>query len=270
MFMFMAMALILFGNPIPANAAADRILVLSAASAAPAIIEIAHDFNRRMGIVVRVSSGSSGTLARQISQGAPADIYISAAPKWISFLGAEKKLDQNFTRPLMRNRLVVVAPIGSAHQGLINLSKPVALLNRLNGGRLAIGDPQHVPAGHYAKQAMENLGLWPAVRDRLARQINVRAVLAFVVRGESPLGIIYATDAALSDAIRIAAIIPPESHDPIVYTAAVVSEHSRPDVLQFFDSLNQDHAGKVFERYGFGVVRTATDDQISKTMPSMP
>ena len=154
--------------------------------------------------------------------------------------------------------------------GLLDLTKPIVFLNQLNDGRLAIGDPLHVPAGQYAQQALENLGLWPAVRDRLARQINVRAVLAFVERGESPLGIIYATDAALSNAAKIRAIIPSEVHDPIVYSAAVVAGRNRPDVRQFFNALGNSDANGVFEQYGFGVVRSDSDRQLSNTTPSIP
>ncbi|MBT6960892.1 MAG: molybdate ABC transporter substrate-binding protein, partial [Rhodospirillaceae bacterium] len=155
-----------------------RILVLSAASAAPAIQDLAAQFSGKNSVDVRVSIGSSGTLARQISQGVPADIYVSAAPQWIDVLQAGGRLDPNLTRPLARNRLVLVGPIESRGTGLLDASKPLVVLRRLDGGRLAIGDPSHVPAGRYAKEAIETLGLWPAVRDRLALQSNVRAVLA--------------------------------------------------------------------------------------------
>lgn len=263
-------AFVLTAYPASSSTAAERILVLSAASAAPAVAEIAGVFSRRTGIDVRVSSGSSGTLARQITRGAPADIYISASSSWIETLTNENRLDEKLTRPLLRNRLVIIGRIGDSTSGLLDLTKPIVFLNQLNDGRLAIGDPLHVPAGQYAQQALENLGLWPAVRDRLARQINVRAVLAFVERGESPLGIIYATDAALSNAAKIRAIIPSEVHDPIVYSAAVVAGRNRPDVRQFFNALGNSDANGVFEQYGFGVVRSDSDRQLSNTTPSIP
>ncbi|NKB45108.1 MAG: molybdate ABC transporter substrate-binding protein [Alphaproteobacteria bacterium] len=247
-----------------------RILVLSAASVAPPVQDLAAQFSSQTGADIRVSLGSSGTLARQISQGAPADIYISASSQWIDVLRTNGRLNPALTRPLARNRLVLVGPITSPHTGLIDVSKPLVVLRRLNGGRLAIGDPSHVPAGRYAKEAVEALGLWPAVRDRLAPQSNVRAVLAMVERGETPLGITYATDAALSDRVRLAAIIPPEAHSPIHYTAAVLANRDTLDVVAFFDSLASSDGQAVFEHYGFGVTHVETMTQSSSIGPSIP
>ena len=236
------------------SAGAENILVLSAASLGPAVTEIAKDFSRRTGIVTRVSTGSSGTLARQIIQGAPADIYIGAATQWIDRLARERHLNSRLTRQLLRNRLVVVSPAGDPNNSLLDLTKPIAVLNRLGGGRLAIGDPSHVPAGQYAKQAIEALGLWPTVRDHLARQVNVRAVLALVERGEAPLGVVYATDLALSTSAQIAAIVPANLHDPILYTAAVVAGRNRPEVIEFFNTLKEPTSEIIYTEYGFGIV----------------
>lgn len=269
-----AVLVLAFGVPLSANSAQaidpERILVLSAASAAPPVQDLAAAFTTETAANVRVSVGSSGTLARQISQGAPADIYISAAPQWIDLLLADNRLDPELTRPLARNRLVFVGPIDSPGIGLIDVSKPLVVLRRLDGGRLAMGDPSHVPAGQYAKQSIEALGLWPAVRDRLALQSNVRAVLAMVERGETPLGIVYATDAALSGRVRLAAIIPPESHSPIIYTVAVLAGRDRPGVVAFFQSLLDANGQAVFEGYGFGVSSIEATAQSSSIGPSMP
>ena len=236
------------------SAGAENILVLSAASLGPAVTEIAKDFSRRTGIVTRVSTGSSGTLARQIIQGAPADIYIAAATQWIDRLAGEGHLSARLIRQLLRNRLVVVSPASDPDNSLLDLTKPIAVLNRLNGGRLAIGDPSHVPAGQYAKQAIETLGLWPTVRDHLARQVNARAVLALVERGEAPLGVVYATDLALSTSVQIAAIVPADLHDPILYTAAVVAGRNRPEVVAFFNTLKEPTSEVIYTEYGFGIV----------------
>ena len=135
---------------------------------------------------------------------------------------------------------------------------------------MAIGDPRHVPAGQYAKQAFESIGLWPAVRDRLARQINVRAVLAFVERGEASLGVIYATDFALSDAAQIAAIVPPEAHDPILYTVSIVAGRERPEVIGFFEALQNARSADVFTEFGFGVVSESPSSHTSRILPSSP
>jgi molybdate transport system substrate-binding protein len=236
------------------SAGTENILVLSAASLGPAVTEIAKDFSRRTGIVTRVSTGSSGTLARQIIQGAPADIYIAAATQWIDRLAGEGHLSARLIRQLLRNRLVVVSPASDPDNSLLDLTKPIAVLNRLNGGRLAIGDPSHVPAGQYAKQAIETLGLWPTVRDHLARQVNARAVLALVERGEAPLGVVYATDLALSTSVQIAAIVPADLHDPILYTAAVVAGRNRPEVVAFFNTLKEPTSEVIYTEYGFGIV----------------
>ncbi|MDG2319549.1 MAG: molybdate ABC transporter substrate-binding protein [Rhodospirillaceae bacterium] len=240
-------------SPTP-SAGAENILVLSAASLGPAVTEIANNFSRRTGIVTRVSTGSSGTLARQIIKGAPADIYIAAATQWIARLARERHLNARLTRQLLRNRLVIVSPAGDPNNSLLDLTKPIAVLNRLRGGRLAIGDPSHVPAGQYAKQAIEALGLWPTVRDHLARQVNVRAVLALVERGEAPLGVVYATDLALSTSVQVAAIVPADVHDPILYTAAVVAGRNRPEVVEFFNTLKEPASEIIYTEYGFGIV----------------
>ena len=251
---FLAITLVLLVFSPTRSAGAENILVLSAASLGAAVTEIAKDFSRRTGIVTRVSIGSSGTLARQIIQGAPADIYIAAATQWIDRLAGEGHLNARLTRQLLRNRLVVVSHAGDPDNSLLDLTKPIAVLNRLNGGRLAIGDPSHVPAGQYAKQAIETLGLWPTVRDHLARQVNVRAVLALVERGEAPLGVVYATDLALSTSVQIAAIVPADLHDPILYTAAVVAGRNRPEVVAFFNTLKEPTSEVIYTEYGFGIV----------------
>lgn len=216
-----------------------------------------------------MSTGSSGTLARQIMQGAPADIYISAAEDWTNQLISTGNVRTGQTQQLARNRLVFVSPIsltpGSASSRLLNTSKPLEFLGRLDGGRLAVGDPVHVPAGRYAQQALEHLGLWAAVRDRLARQVNARAVLAMVERGETPLGIVYATDAALSQNVKLAAIVPPESHEPIVYTAALLSGSHRPQAREFYNFLRSDMAFTILEENGFAVIPSRAPDQASTT-----
>ncbi|MDG2243036.1 MAG: molybdate ABC transporter substrate-binding protein [Rhodospirillaceae bacterium] len=249
---------------------ATRVLILSASSAAPVVQELASQFTDQSGVSVLVSIGSSGALARQINQGAPADIYISASPQWTDQLVSRGRLDQRHIAPLARNQLVLVGPNSSRQTGVLNVSKPLEILRRLDGGRMAIGDPSHVPAGHYAKEAIANLGIWPAVRDRLALQSNVRAVLAMVERGETPLGIIYATDAALSDHIRLAAIIPPELHAPIEYSVSVLTGRDLAPVMAFYRNLLSPKGRAMFERYGFGVVQTPTSIQSLRTTPSTP
>lgn len=245
--------LLVFGKAGWSNEAPSRVLVLTAASASTVVQQIATDFTAATGIDVRLSIASSGTLARQVSQDAPAGIYISASEHWIERLKAQDKLEPGFVRPLMRNRLVVVAPSNSSLTGLLDLTKSVVLLTAIGNGRLAIGDPQHVPAGRYAREALINMGLWPAVRDRLAPQANVRAVLAMVERGETPLGLTYATDAALTQNVKIAAILPPEAHTPIQYFAAIISGQKDAQTDAFFSALFTPEAKMILRDGGFGV-----------------
>jgi len=245
-------ALNLAGGGAPA-VAAERVLILSASSISTAVQEIADQISVRDGIEVRVSAASSGTLARQVSQGAPADLYISASPEWIERLTIEGKLDSDFIRPIARNRLVFVRPMPLSRVPLLDLSKPLDVLDALSAGRLAIGDPNHVPAGAYAQSALQNLQLWAAVRDRLAPQANVRAVLAMVERKETSLGIVYATDAALSRRVSIAAIIPAEAQPPIVYAAALIQGRRSEAATSVFEALSSEAGLATLERNGFGV-----------------
>jgi len=259
---------ILFIFPLPSAFSKAQILVLTAASAGPAMTEIASVYSQSTGIDVRIATSSSGTLARQIQKGAPADIYLSAAKDWVNQLVNEGYLDSHFTRPLLRNHLVVISSITETNQSHLDLSAPIDLQERLGSGRLAIGDPNHVPAGQYAKQSIEALGLWPVVRERLATQTNVRAVLALVERGEAPLGIVYATDVALSKHVNIAALLPTDSHQPITYSLSILSNRTRPEVINFFKTLSGENAAKTFVRFGFGLIEKGSEDQLSKILPS--
>lgn len=254
-YLFGALVLVLgLGNGATATADVKKgILVLSAASSSGVVQDIARNFTAQSGIDVHLSVASSGTLARQISRGAPADIYVSASEQWANVLAAENRLSPIYVRPLMRNRLVVVSPTGSSLNTLLDLSKPVAVLAALGDRRFAMGDPLHVPAGRYAQTAFERLGLWAAVRDRLALQVNVRAVLAMVERGETPLGVIYATDAALSSKVKIAAIVPAEAHPTIQYVAAILSDRDRPDTRAFFEALFSPSARAIIAQSGFAL-----------------
>lgn len=166
---------------------------------------------------------------------------------------AQGRLDSNFVRPVARNRLVLVRPKPPSRVPLLDLSKPLVVLDALSDGRLAIGDPSHVPAGRYAQSALENLQLWAAFRDKLAPQANVRAVLAMVEREETSLGIVYATDAALSSRVSVAAIFPAEAQPPIVYTAALIQGRRSQVATSVFEALFSESGLATFERFGFAV-----------------
>ena len=243
---FTAILTVLLGQLYCLDLVRADVLVLSAASTASALTEIAQEFEDQSNITVRVSPGSSGTLARQIKLGAPADIYVSASNEWTDQLVASGHLEQGTTRTLIRNRLVFVAPIDARTTGLIDLTKPIHLIDRLDGSRLSMGDPAHVPAGQYAKEALKALGLWTALRDRLSLHTNVRVVLAFVERSEAPIGIVYATDVMLS--------AKDSAHEPIVYTSSILRGKRTPDVIAFYKWIQNGAARETFSRYGFGLV----------------
>jgi molybdate transport system substrate-binding protein len=225
--------------------AAHAQLVFAAASLKNALDEVAATSPSRPTI----SYGASSALARQIESGAPAALFISADLDWMDYLD-RRKLVQNATRRnLLGNKLVLIAPAGST--GAVRIEKGLGLAALLGGGRLAIGDPAHVPAGKYAKEALEKLGAWDSVATRLAPSENVRVALALVARGETPYGIVYATDAASEPKVRVAGRFPDGLHAPIVYPAALTSAAKGPEAAAFLQLLAAPAARHVFEKHGF-------------------
>ena len=204
----------------PAALAGEAPVILFAAASMTAPIEaLTRAFNdAHGGAAVTPSFAASSTLARQIENGAPASIYISANRRWMDYLDQRGLIDSASRCDLIGNHLVLIAP---ADSGLELVIEPgFDLLSALGGQRLAMGDPDHVPAGIYGRQALEALGVWRSVADRLVRGANVRAVLALVARGEVAAGIVYASDVAVSDRVRMVGRFPAASHDAIIYPAA--------------------------------------------------
>jgi molybdate transport system substrate-binding protein len=242
----------------PAGADQQTITVFAAASTTNAVTDIAALYEADHPLKIRLSFASSSTLAKQIENGAPADIFLSANPKWMDYLAEKGMILTGTRRDLLGNRLVLIVPGDSAIDGL-RVDTSLDLAGLLGDGRLSMGDPDHVPAGMYGKNAMQHLGLWNSVADRLARAKDVRAALVLVERGECPLGQVYATDAAISDNVRVAGFFPEESHPPIVYPAALVKQGTDvqvtpdPGSLSFLDFLQSETAARVFETYGFTV-----------------
>lgn len=230
----------------------DRLLVFAAASTANALQEIAARFEAGGGGKVVLSLGASSALARQIENGAPAGVYLSANVAWMDYLEAKGLLAPGSRRNLVRNRLVLIAPADS-EAAPVEIGPGLDLAARLGRGRLAIGDPDHVPAGIYAKEALRALGLWPQVADRLARSADVRMALVLVERGEAELGVVYASDAAIGRKVKVLGVFPADSHGPIVYQAAVVAGHDGPRARAFLELLGSEAARRIFQTYGFGV-----------------
>lgn len=229
---------------------AKPVVVFAAASLKTALDDIAIEWRRETGKVVRVSYAGTPALARQVEQGAPADVFVSADRDWMDYL-SQRGLVRN-PRVLLANRLVLVAPVASTVELKLGPGAPLAAA--LGDGRLAVANVDSVPAGRYAKVALDSLGLWPQAAKRLVQSTDVRAALRLVARGEAPLGIVYATDARTEPLVRVVDIFDQTTHPTILYMAAVVSESSKADAAAFLDFLARAHARRVFEREGFTVV----------------
>lgn len=234
-------------------AAAQDVLVFAAASQREALEKIASLFERGVGGSVAISYAASSVLARQIEQGAPADVFISAHPTWMDYLQERDLIYLGRRRDLVGNELVLVAPASSGV--VIDIGPGLPLVQALGGGRLAMGDPGHVPAGVYGKAALESLGVWRDVEQRLAPVESVRAALALVSRGEVPLGIVYASDAAADSGVRIVGRFPRGSHAPIVYPAAMTKGGRSPIGLNFFNFLWSEASIRIFREHGFTELR---------------
>lgn len=229
--------------------AAERLTVFAAASLADALREVDGDFTRNSGIAVTESFASSSTLARQIEAGAPAQVFISADTKWMNYL-AQKGLIAT-QAPLLGNELALVAPSDSK-LGARAVDRGIDWLRLLGSdGRLAVGDPDHVPAGIYAKEALQSFGAWTVVEPKLARAEDVRGALALVERGDVPLGIVYVTDARMDSRVKIIGVFPTASHSPIVYPVGVVKGGAPQLPEAYYRFLLGPAAHAIFVRYGF-------------------
>jgi molybdate transport system substrate-binding protein len=201
---------------------------------------------------LRMSFGSSSTLARQIEQGAPANVFASADEKWMDYLADRKLIVPDTRKDLLGNELVLVVPATKPQH--VTIGPGFDLLGMLGpNGHIATGDPAHVPVGIYAEQALRKLGLWDAVSPRIARADDVRSALLLVERGEAPVGIVYATDAAVSKAVMIAGTFPADSHDPVSYPFAVVKSGDTPAARALMMFLAGPQARKIFVERGFKV-----------------
>lgn len=230
--------------------AAEKVTVFAAASLTNALQEIATQYKKKADVEVVSSFASSSTLARQIEQGAPADLFISADQQWMDDAVAKKSMDDATRVTLLGNELVLVAPRSDSAKP-VTLNQQTDWKSLLKGERLAVGDPDHVPAGIYAQEALQKLGAWEAVSPSLARANNVRAALALVERNETPFGIVYGSDAVASQKVQVVGTFPADSHKPVEYPMAIVKEHNRAAVKAFYDYLKGPEAAAVFKQYGF-------------------
>jgi molybdate transport system substrate-binding protein len=237
---------------VPAVAQGKDIVVFAAASLKNALDDIAGQWQRETGKKAVISYAASNTLIKQIEQGAPADIFISADLDWMDY-GQQKDLIRPDSRSnLLGNRLVLIAPKDSSVKANIQPGFDLAAL--LKGGRLAMGNVDAVPAGKYGKASLEKLGVWDSVKDKIAQAESVRAALLFVSRGEAPLGIVYQTDAAADPNVKIVGTFPEDTHPPIIYPVALTKESTNADAQAFLNSLRSPSARAAFERQGFTVL----------------
>jgi len=228
------------------------VTVFAAASLTDALGEIGKAYQAQGKGRIVSSFTSSSDLARQIEHGAPADLFISADQQWADYLDRLGLIDKASRLSLLSNDLVLVAPADS--QVKLAIAPGFALAAALGENRLAVGDPDHVPAGIYAKQALQTLGVWSSVEDKLARGGSVRAALLFVERGDCPFGIVYRSDALSDPKVRIVGTFPADSHPPVIYPAALVAGHHSQAAVEFLHYLTTPEAVAVFRKYGFDIV----------------
>ncbi|MCV6601718.1 MAG: molybdate ABC transporter substrate-binding protein [Cohaesibacter sp.] len=246
-------ALVMISGTETKTAKAAEITLFAAASLAHVLSEATQKFEQKTGITVRASYAASSALARQIEAGAPADLFFSANIKWMEHLQNSALISKQFQDRSLSNQLVLVAPKHLKHVPLASLSAPAlkALLGK--HGRLAMGDPDHVPLGIYGKKALQNLNLWQSVQHRIARTDNARASLALIEQGETPLGLLYHTDAMLSNKIDHLYAFP-KKENPIQYALALTQnagKDSKDEAKIFFDFLRSDQIKALFTRNGF-------------------
>ena len=240
----------------PAASAQAKVTVFAAASLAGALDAVSEAWQAEAGGEATISYAASSALAKQIEEGAPADVFISADLDWMAYLAERDLIRPDTEVELLGNRLALVAPADS--EAAAAIAPGFDLAGLLGDGRLAIANVDAVPAGRYGKAALEALGVWESVAPRLAQTENVRAALALVALGEAPLGIVYATDAAAEPAVRTVGIFPEDTHPPIVYPAAETAA-AGPDAAAFLAFLQSAPARAIFEAQGFTVLAPATD-----------
>lgn len=232
------------------SAEPESVTIFAAASTTNAINDIGKLFAQKGKGTIVPSYASSSTLAKQIENGAPAEVFISADEPWMNYLEERKLIEPGSRFNLLGNKLVLIAPSGSSVNKVEIAPKP-DLVKLLGDGKLATGDPDHVPAGKYAKAALSKLGVWNDIEGRLARAQDVRGALTLVERGETPLGIVYATDAAVTPKVKVVGTFPADTHPKIVYPAALVAGKATAAGKSFLEFLKTPEAKAVFERYGF-------------------
>jgi molybdate transport system substrate-binding protein len=245
-----AAIVLMWGSAASPAAAQDKTLtVFAAASMKNALDDIDRAFTARTGVKVNASYAASSTLAKQIEQGAPADIFMSADTDWMDYAASKRTINEQTRVNLLGNSIVLIAPKDSRIDA-VTIGQGFDLARLAGDGKIATGDVKAVPVGKYAKAALEKLGAWPAAEPKFAMAESVRAALTLVARGEAPLGIVYSTDAKVEPGVKVVGIFPADSHPPIVYPVAATTT-AKPEAKAYLDYLHSSAAKAVLEKYGF-------------------
>jgi molybdate transport system substrate-binding protein len=238
----------LFGLPSLAADSEKALTVFAAASLTNVLQDLGDAFSKDTSIPVRFSFAASSALARQIENGSRADMFFSADLEWMDYLQARNLIQPATRHDVLGNQLVLIAPVDSKIS--LKIEPHFALAAAVGKSRLATGDPDSVPVGRYAHEALANLGVWDEVAARLVRADSVRSALAFVDRGEAALGIVYETDALIDKNVRVVGMFPADSHNPIIYPVALTSG-ARPDAVKFLAYIRGPAGDLAFRHYGF-------------------
>lgn len=236
----------------PASAQSGGLTVFAAASMKTALEEVDAAWTKKTGKPVVASYAASSALAKQIEQGAPADLFVSADIPWMDYLAGKGMIKPDTRTDLLGNELVLIGPATQPEKVEIGPGAPLAA--KVGDGKIATGDVASVPVGKYAKAALEKLGIWKDVEPKIAGAENVRVALGLVARGEAKYGIVYATDAKSEPKVVVVGVFPPSSHPPIVYPVAVTKDSTNPDAAAYLAFLKTPEAAKIFESQGFTVL----------------
>jgi molybdate transport system substrate-binding protein len=239
---------VLAATPRPATAE-DTITIFAAASLKNALDDVDAAFTKATGVKVTASYAASSALAKQIEAGAPADIFISADLSWMDYVAGKNLIKADSRYNLLGNKLVLIAGQDSKLSG-VTIAPGFDIAKLAGDGRIAVADTKAVPAGLYAKAALEKLGSWAAAEPKLAQAGNVRATLAFVARGETPIGIVYETDAKVEPKVKIVGTFPDGSYPPVTYPVAATA-NAKSDTVKYLQFLRGNGAKAIFEKYGF-------------------
>lgn len=246
------LTVLVLGCSLAAPALAEDVTVFAAASLTNALNEVCERFAAKTGNRMVASYAASSALAKQIEQGAGAQVFASADLKWVDYLQDKKLINPDTRFHLLGNTLVMIAPSDSKLEKM-EITPKTDIAKLAGNGKIATGNPDSVPVGLYFKQAMEKAGQWKDVEPKVARADSVRAALALVERGEVPFGIVYETDAAISGKVKIVGTFPGTMHDPIIYPFALIAGQERPAAKAFIDYLKSNEAKGVFASYGFKI-----------------